>query len=266
MKKKEQVEAIKICHNCGAGYPENEKLCPYCGAENGELAQKKFEQEIDEQNQAIEFEKSKPKRFVKAFKKKTVIIVAVCLLIIVILVPLSIFRETGSNTYEISEEYMDELEQALAEGDYETIQTIVFDHNLYKGKYGGYANLADVYAEHARADKSLKEAENTMNEQVFFEEETRTMSVSISVAWSIHYGLREILFADEILAKNTNYGTEEDIEKLKGMMLERFASWGITQDDIVALTEEMETDHDAIAHENSLIWNKAVEIVEKGLL
>ena len=111
--------------------------------------------------------------------------------------------------------------------------------------------------------ENLDKAYEEMSSGTFFDESNRIMCVSIDIAWAIHYGLREIRSANEILAKDSFYGTEEDIELLNGEILEQFDKWGIDDDYIAELTEEMETDTDAVAHEDSLIWNKACAIAEE---
>lgn len=254
---------IVVCQNCGARYNANENVCPYCGFENAELATEAFEQEVDAKQDAIIFEMSKPQRFLAAFKKNTVWIVLFCLILISVLSFIGIFKQVNDPvTYEVSEKYLDELEQARIDKDYETIKNLVYDNSLYKGKYIGYSNLSTVYSDYSRYEENLQKADTDMNEEIFMSEEVRYLSVEIDIAWSIHYGLRAIRSASEFIEKDTFYGTEDDIKALKNDIMAQFSEWEIDEELVGKLTEEMENDSDAIANEDSLIWKKAVSIVE----
>lgn len=258
-----KVTPIIICNNCGAKYNATEKSCPYCGFENKGLAETEFAQEIETKQDAIRLEKTKPQRFVAAFKKKTFWIVIICIVLIGGLFAIGLVNDTNKpKTYEITEEYLDELETARINHDYQTIKDLIYEKELYGGKYRGYSNLSSVYGEYKYHKQRIEDARFDIEEETFFAEDTRQLSSGIDIAWSIHYGLRAIRSANEILAQDTAYGTEEDILQLREEIVTRFAYWGIDEELITQLTEEMESDHDAVANENSLIWTNAERITK----
>jgi len=259
------IQMIK-CHNCGAEFAANERSCPYCGAENIAFTEKEFQEKIESKNEEIAKELSKPQRFVAAVKKYIVLIIIVIVAIIaIVFARYEYLKIQQEPTYEVSEKFIPELQEAVDNKDYDKVASIVYDNNLWSGKYVAYSQLSEVYDEYASLLKNEQKAmENASSSMTYLSEDTRVMSVSIDASYAIEYGLRTIWFADDILAKNTSYGTEENIVEIRDMAYEKLTHWGVDKETIVTLIEDLKENGSSIADDDSLIskcGEKAAEII-----
>ncbi len=243
------------CPNCGAQFSANERNCPYCGAEKSAFTEAEFQKQVELKNEEIAKELSKPQRFVAAVRKYIIlIIIAIVVIVAAVFAIYTYHREQSGPTYEVSEEFIDELQAATEAKDYEKVVKIVFDNNLYSGKYAAYYSLADVYDEYmSLLENEQKAIENASPEQVYLAEDTRKLSVSIDASYAIEYGLRTIWFADEYIEKNTSYGTEESIIEIRDMAYEKLAYWGVDKETIATLIKDLEENGSSIAEDGSLI-------------
>lgn len=254
------------CPNCGANYLKEEKVCPYCGAENIGLAVKEFnEQVIDKTNQIVN-ELTRPQRFVAAVRKYlNYIIIAIIAVVIIVTAIIVVTKEKVPAVYEVSEEHIDELQAAVDAKDYDKMCKILDTYSLYGGKYRAYTRLADVYYEYESViENENKARENASPDQFYFEESTRLMSVGIDASYCIEYGLRTIRQADDYLGEGTKYGTEDNIKELKDAVYEKLHDWGIDNSAIDALYQDYEENGSTIADDNSEIrryGNEAAKII-----
>lgn len=261
----ENVVMIK-CGNCGASFASNEKYCPYCGAENTAYTELEYQKKVEATHEEIARELSKPQRFVAAVRKYLLfIIIAIVAVIGIIFACYAYFKVTDEPTYEVSTEYIDELEAAVAAKDYDKVLDYVYNKQLFSGKYEAYANLAEVYDEYISVVENEEKALNDANPDTYFmTEDTREMVVAINASYAIEYSLRTIWFADDILAKNTAYGTEDNIAELRDMAYEKLYHWELDDATINELIDDLKENGSSIADDDSLIskcGEKAASII-----
>lgn len=267
-KSKEMSENVKMikCHNCGANYPITEKICPYCSAENKALAESEFQSQIASKYAQIEKERTKPQRFVDAIKKYIVfIIIAIVVLVSAAFAVYSFKKEKPAQTYEVSEEYIDELEAAVAAKDYKKVSTIVFDNNLYNGHYEAYYRLADVYDEYESVmDYEGRAYNDASPNEVFLSEENRVYSVSICARVSIEHCLRVLWKGNDYLAENTFFGTEDNIAEIVDEVYSKLDHWNIDRATVDELLADYIENGSSTEDDESLIskcGEKAAEII-----
>jgi len=250
----DNIKLIK-CPNCGANYPENERVCPFCGAENKVLTESEFQSQVDNKENEIAMELSRPQRFVEAIKKYIVfIIIAIVIIIAVAFAVFSFKKENQGPTYEVSEEFIDELQKAVDAKDYDKVSKIVYNNNLYSGRYEAYWWLADVYGEYEEVLKYEDDANHDASpEQVFMSEENRVYSVSIDLRVSMEYCLRVIWKANDYLDKNTSYGTEESIAEIRDNVYSKLAGWGVDDDTVQTMLADYIENGSSTEDDNSLI-------------
>lgn len=249
----ENIRLIK-CPNCGANYPENERECPFCGAENKVLTDAEFQSKVEQKSKAIEEELVKPRKFINA----TGIYILIFIVFITIAVFIAFYKYMSVKdkpaVYDVSEEYIEELQKAVENKNYEKVERLVFDKNLYGGRYEGYCRLADVYGEFETMikyeDEALKDASP---DQVFISEENRVYAVSIDARVSMEYGLRVLWKANDYLDKNSSYGTEESIAEIRNDVYSKFNHWGIDNETVQTMLIDYIENGSSTEDDNSLI-------------
>lgn len=259
-----KVQLIQ-CPNCGANYLKEEKVCPYCGAENQSLTNQEFESQVEQKSREIAEELVKPQKFISGIGKYIIILI-VFLVIVVFFAFYNHMRvEESPVTYEVSDKYIEELEHAVEHKDYAEVEKIVFDKGLYNGRYEGYYNLADVYSEFESMVKYEDEALTAASpDELFLSEENRVYAVSIDARVSMENGLRVLWKANDYLAKDTSYGTEESIEEIRNEVYGKFSHWGVDDATLETMLNDYIENGSSTEDDNSLIskcGERAAEII-----
>lgn len=259
-------ETIMIrCPNCGAEYPSTEETCPYCTEENKDLSGRQFSKIIDNRLDEISYVKEKPKRFVKSFRKSTIIIVLAVVALLLIL-GIRAFSAGEETVYDNPDAFVDELEAAVSAGDYEKMGEILETNSLYNGVYTGYQNLDSVYREYGRLEKYKAEMYEVMEDDVHYStDEMKERSMAIDAGCAIEYALRARREAKEILAESTHYGTEDEIQELLDEVVSVMNEWGLDDERMDIIIAELEEDSFALQDDNSELSKCSVEVAKKIL-
>ncbi|MBR0343181.1 MAG: zinc-ribbon domain-containing protein [Oscillospiraceae bacterium] len=149
------------CGNCGAQYDENEKVCPYCGAENVPVSikeQSDYLQGISRKKALLNtvIPQEKAKRAEKKVHRTALVLVAFFLLFALMAAGYSIVR-TKQKRYN-QQEALRILEEYYVNNDYEGMYEYYWGHDdLYSATYDKYEKLCDVYHYYSNGNRYLEE-------------------------------------------------------------------------------------------------------------
>ena len=137
-----------ICSNCGAQLPEETELCPYCGAANDNIIERKQEDAIKHYNDEANKIVSAPERMVKEtrlFLWKAA--AAVSLVFIVLLIICSVFfgiqkkiKAQKARMHEVK------LEECYEAGDYDKLYDLCYHSDIHSYSYEKYNIVARIYS------------------------------------------------------------------------------------------------------------------------
>lgn len=141
------------CQNCGAEYDAAMRACPYCGAENTELAQKELEDKLDRIHYQTKNLKNLPAQMVNRFTKRALKILPM-ILAVVLVGGLLIGTGKAIATYIDNkseparrQKHLEQLVTLADAGEYEALQEYMSKNQLYGGAYEEFRPL--VYASYS---------------------------------------------------------------------------------------------------------------------
>ena len=218
--------SIIKCENCGAEYSSELSVCPYCGAENFRRSQKEqldYLKKKKEETEALYELPSKKAR--KATRNSTwVLIFAAVLVVFVTACMFIISGINNNNRIKKREELLSLLEEAYLKNDYEQIGKILDENEIYQSSFDKYLDLSEVYRDYTVAREGLKDLDNSFI-QFLSEDELADL---------IDSDLERLINALSELEKMKTNGfikdEEQGYEYLKGLIMEIFIGYGISED------------------------------------
>lgn len=136
-----------ICNNCGAEISGKELLCPYCGAENADVAKKEQQDYIREYNRKKRALKKVPDKVVKKTTKVLVYGAGIVLGVIVLafLVIMAFSNIMRGDMLAKQEKEINKLEEYYDAGDYSAMSEYLDKIDKRGGSYEKYCRVADLY-------------------------------------------------------------------------------------------------------------------------
>ena len=139
-----------ICKNCSAQISETELLCPYCGAENAEVAKKQQQDYIKNYELKKKTLKKVPDKVVKKTTKWLLYgaMGTLALVILVFIVVMAFSGLTNGDMMAKQEKEISVLEQYYVDGDYENMVKYlekINSTNARGGRYEKYWRIAGLY-------------------------------------------------------------------------------------------------------------------------
>lgn len=136
-----------VCKECGAKFDENELLCPYCGAENFQVAKEQQDQYVKDYKRKKKELKRMPEKIVKKTTKTMFylaggLFVGVILLLIVVT---AFSKIVSSDMLARQEKEIAKLEGYYSKGDYEAMCDYLEEIDKRGGSYEKYNRIYDLY-------------------------------------------------------------------------------------------------------------------------
>ena len=121
-----------ICSNCGAQLPEETELCPYCGAANDNIIERKQEDAIKHYNDEAYKIVSAPERMVKEtrlflWKVAAAVSVAFIILLIICSIFFGIQKKVKAQKARVHEV---RLEEGYEAGDYDKLYELCYHSDI----------------------------------------------------------------------------------------------------------------------------------------
>ena len=137
-----------ICSNCGAQLPEETELCPYCGAADDNIIERKQEDAIKHYNDEAYKIVSAPERMVKEtrlflWKVAAAVSVAFIILLIICSVFFGIQKKVKAQKARMHEV---RLEACYEAGDYDKLYELCYHSDIYSHNYEKYNTVARIYS------------------------------------------------------------------------------------------------------------------------
>lgn len=137
-----------ICKNCSAEISDDILLCPYCGAENQQVAQKEQQDYIEDYKVKKKNLKKVPDKVVKKTTKGLVygagIILGILILSMIVIFAFS--GLTKGDELAKQEKELAKLEEYYVSGDYETMSQYYQEVYNSGGSYEKYNRVSSVYS------------------------------------------------------------------------------------------------------------------------
>ena len=149
------------CGNCGAQYDDNEKVCPYCGAENVPVSIKEqtdYLQEIKEKKALLNtvIPQEKAKNAEKKVHKTALVLTSFFLVFALLAAGYSIVRIRQKRYNQ--QEALRILEEYYVNNDYEGMYEYYWSHDeLYSATYDKYDKLSMIYYYYTNGTNYLEE-------------------------------------------------------------------------------------------------------------
>ena len=136
-----------VCKECGAQFDENELLCPYCGAENFQVAKEQQDEYVKNYKRKKKEIKRMPEKLVKKTTKSMFylaggLFIGVILLLIVVT---AFSKIVSSDMLARQEKELANLESYYVQGDYETMCNYLEKIDKRGGSYEKYNRIYDLY-------------------------------------------------------------------------------------------------------------------------
>lgn len=136
-----------VCKECGAQIDSNELLCPYCGAENFQVAKEQQDEYVKNYKRKKKEIKRMPEKLVKKTTKSMFylaggLFVGVILLLIVVT---AFSKIVSSDMLARQEKELANLESYYVQGDYETMCNYLEKIDKRGGSYEKYNRISDLY-------------------------------------------------------------------------------------------------------------------------
>lgn len=143
-------ESGMICKNCNAQISEKKLLCPYCGAENAEVAKKQQQDYLKSFEEKKKTLKKVPEKVVRKTTKWLLYgaMGTLALVILVIIVVIGFSGLTNADMMAKQEKELEKLEQYYLAGDYEKLSSYldkINSTNARGGRYEKYWRIVDIY-------------------------------------------------------------------------------------------------------------------------
>ena len=137
-----------ICSNCGAQLPEETELCPYCGAADDNIIERKQGDAIKHYNDEAYKIVSAPERMVKEtrlflWKVAAAVSVAFIILLIICSVFFGIQKKVKAQKARVHEVRLEECYEA---GDYDKLYELCYHSDIYSHNYEKYNTVARIYS------------------------------------------------------------------------------------------------------------------------
>lgn len=136
-----------ICKNCSAQVDKTQRICPYCGSENFDIAKKEQDDYIKEFGRKKRKLRHIPEKFVNKTSKILLYLAAgifVCILLAIAVV--AVFsKATKGDILENQEKELAKLEEYYAAGEYNNMCNYMENIRRRGGKYEKYDRIANLY-------------------------------------------------------------------------------------------------------------------------
>ena len=148
-----------VCKECGAQIDSNELLCPYCGAENFQVAKEQQDEYVKNYKRKKKEIKRMPEKLVKKTTKSMFylaggLFAGVILLLIVVT---AFSRVVSSDMLARQEKEIEKLEGYYSKGDYEAMCDYLEKIDKRGGSYEKYNRICDLYSNMDWKIEALKE-------------------------------------------------------------------------------------------------------------
>lgn len=147
-----------ICKNCGAKINADELLCPYCGTENQEVAQKQQRDYIEDYAKKKRGLKKVPETVVKKTTKGFFYVAGGIFgaVILLLIVSVAFSKLTRADMLSRQEKELEKLEKYYVSGEYAAMTEYLDKIDKRGGSYEKYRRIAELYDNMDRYIENLK--------------------------------------------------------------------------------------------------------------
>lgn len=193
------------CRSCGAAYDDKLSACPYCNAENVDMAEKNEREQIKNMyNHAGRIASESTRRTNRTSLCIAVVAaVILCVAVIVMVVLIATGNWRAQKNRDALKQRIDVLEQLYISGDYEALEKHLdkYDYNSAYGKYDDY-----VYAV-----KKVNEIERDAKDVYIYSDEESNYS---SIKYDLYVCFRTLEDIREYSAEYCKYDKDKKDEAL----------------------------------------------------
>lgn len=235
------------CYNCGAQIQEASLICPYCGAEQEELAKKEQQEILDDYQRKTEDLKHIPGRVVNKTSRYLVTGAAGLFLLFVLGVLISwlVSGWTAESALDRQNKQLEQLEEYYMAGDYETMASVLEDTDVRGATFRKYELVAGFY------DSMEWRIEAIKNERDFIEDLGLEAE---DVAETLAYSIEELVQMKELEDNGFAYGEETGILFIRTCYMDVLQTYMLlTEEEILEAVSQYEDS------------TSCVELAEKAL-
>ena len=219
-----------VCENCGASFSSEERVCPYCGAENVPVSVKEqmdyirvLKKKEAELNTVIPHENAK--HYTRKINQIGLWVVVLFLLLAVIVSGFAFLRNARKRSFQ--KEALEKLEGYYQAKDFASMEEYLNDHyDLYSATFDKYNELADIYYSYRNGKEYLEEDLKWLKESNFDDD-----MVAETLKYDLGYFFRGLWKIRQMEENDFIYDEQDGAEYLRQLLL-------IQLKDVCLLTDE----------------------------
>lgn len=229
-----------ICKFCNGEYPSDVPVCPYCGTENEEVADRRKKEiltgydkeERDIRKQAEEFPKKAAHKLTKYILMGIAGVLAAG--IVIALISILVGKLSVNLSYKNEQVHLEKLEELYQTGDYAAIKTYLRKHDLWSRDFEKYSQVAEAYEKYVHMEEAAEEIEEIISEGVMTYEE----KVELCSYWMeniLEYAAKVLHTCDEYANDKIFLQNEEELQALYDRCTAYLKEFGFATEDIELL-------------------------------
>lgn len=205
------------CENCGAAFSSEEKVCPYCGAENVPVSvreQLDYLADLDQKKKELDtvVPQEKTRRLTK--KVTRIGIWAGAVLLILIIAGSAFAAVRTRKRRELQKQALETLERFYGTNDFAGMEQYLEEHDgLWSATYDKYQNLAEVYHYYRNGSQYLEEDLEWIGRQDSIGEKEAGL-----LQYDLNYLFRSMALLEELKSNDYVYNERAGAEYLEGLV------------------------------------------------
>lgn len=232
-----------ICENCGATYSSEEKVCPYCGAENLPVSVREQTEYVEDlRRRTAELDTVIPSENTRKVRRKInrIGIAAGIIFVLLIFVACVYGIVRTVNRRDFQKESLDILEGYYQQNDYASMLDYLDSHDrTYSSTYGKYNALTEVYRYYSIACEYYDQDLVWINRDGFDIEKFGDV-----FQFELSYLFRSLYLLKDLEDNDYVYNEQDGAEYLKDLVTARLRDQYLLTDEEIREGTEMYEDFD----------------------